>query len=304
MAENLSNPAPSPSSWSERICVGIATRGRPEQIRQVVDRLRRQTMRPASVIVVCVEPSDVAGLDGTAPVRIVHSQQGSSKQRNVVLDQAPASAEFVVFFDDDFIPDDRWLENAAALFDADPSVACITGKVVADGVLGPGMSYEEGEIALAQAAARIEETIIEPHSPYGCNMAFRASAIAGVRFDERLGLYAWQEDRDFGSRVASAGGRMVKLDSALGVHLGVKRGRVSGKKFGYSQIVNPYYLWTKGTISARNAIRLALRNVSANLAKSPWPEPYIDRRGRLLGNALGVVDLLKGVCEPERAELL
>jgi GT2 family glycosyltransferase len=221
-----------------------------------------------------------------------------------VLEQAAAEADYVVFFDDDFLPDDRWLEVVVAHFESDPSVAGVTGNVVADGILGPGLTFEEGDAALAGADRDGLDWRVEGYSPYGCNMAYRVAAIGGMRFDERLVLYGWLEDRDFGARVAATGRRLVKLGAALGVHLGVKRGRVSGRRLGYSQIANPSYMRAKGTISRRGAMKSALRNVAANLAKSPWPEPYIDRRGRLWGNALAALDLLKGVCEPERAERL
>ncbi|HLH51120.1 MAG TPA: glycosyltransferase family 2 protein [Roseiarcus sp.] len=287
-----------------KVCVGIATRGRPAQVQHVVRRLRRQSLRPSTIVVACVEPSDVAGLERAPDLRVVYGGPGLAKQRNLVLDCAPADADYVVYFDDDFLADDHWLEMAVAQFEADPAIACVTGNVIADGILGPGLTLEEGEAALDSADRRNLDWRIEDYSPYGCNMAYRASAIADLRFDERLVSYAWLEDRDFGARVSKRGGSLIKLGAALGVHLGVKQGRVSGKRLGYSQIINPSYMFAKGTISRRKAIVSALRNICANLAKSPWPETYIDRRGRLLGNALAMVDLVRGVCEPERAELL
>ncbi len=120
-------------------------------------------------------------------------------------------------------------------FRADPTISVITGHVVADGILGPGLAKEE---ALARVAAHdpaSSDWIIENFSPYGCNMAFRQTAIDGIFFDERLVLYSWLEDRDLGAAVAKRGGRQIKLGSAFGAHLGVKRGRVSGRKFGYSK---------------------------------------------------------------------
>lgn len=287
-----------------KVCVGIATHGRPNQVQHVVRRLRRQTLRPSLIVVACVEPSDVAGLKLAPDLHVVYGGPGLAKQRNLVLDCAPADAGYVVYFDDDFLADDRWLEVAIAQFEADPAIACVTGNVIADGILGPGLALEEGEAALDRADRRDLDWRIENYSPYGCNMAYRASAIAGLRFDERLVSYGWLEDRDFGARVSMRGGALVKLGAALGVHLGVKQGRVSGKRLGYSQVINPSYMLAKGTISRRNAVVSALRNVCANLAKSPWPETYIDRRGRLLGNVLAMADLLRGVRDPERAELL
>ena len=31
-----------------------------------------------------------------------------------------------------------------------------------------------------------------------------------------------------------------------------------------------------------------------NIVRSPWPEPYVDRRGRLRGNLLALRDLMTG----------
>ena len=78
-----------------KVCVGIATRGRPVQVQHVVRRLRRQTLRPSLIIVACVEPSDVAGLKLTPDLRVVYGGPGLAKQRNLVLDCAPADADYV-----------------------------------------------------------------------------------------------------------------------------------------------------------------------------------------------------------------
>ena len=48
------------------------------------------------------------------------------------------------------------------------------------------------------------------------------------------------------------------------------------------------------------AAPLIWRNVAANLAKSFWPEPWVDRKGRLKGNCLAVWDLLLGRMSPLR----
>ena len=67
----------------------------------------------------------------------------------------------------------------------------------------------------------------------------------GLRFDENLPLYGWLEDIDFARSIAPYG-RVVKSMLLRGVHLGVKRGRTSGVKLGYSQIANPLYMLEKG----------------------------------------------------------
>jgi hypothetical protein len=41
------------------------------------------------------------------------------------------------------------------------------------------------------------------------------------------------------------------------------------------------------------------RNIAANVARSLWPESYVDRRGRLRGNLLAIAHVLLGRVEPE-----
>ena len=122
--------------------------------------------------------------------------------------------------------------------------------------------------------------------------------IGKLLFVERLVLFGWLEDIDFTSQLRRFG-RVIGLSTLHGVHLGLKIGRVSGERFGYSQIINPIYLIRKGSVPASFALPLMGRNLAANLVRSLWPEPYIDRRGRLRGNLIALAHLLKGRIEPE-----
>jgi hypothetical protein len=47
------------------------------------------------------------------------------------------------------------------------------------------------------------------------------------------------------------------------------------------------------------ALRRVAHNLVANTVKSFWPEPHIDRRGRLKGNLQALYHLLRGRIEPE-----
>ena len=120
-----------------------------------------------------------------------------------------------------------------------------------------------------------------------------------IRFDEAMPRYGWLEDVDF-SRALAEHGRVVKDSAMVGVHLGTKVGRSRGVPLGYSQIANPVYLTRKGTMHTRRALRMILRNIAANAGNSPRPEPWVDRRGRLRGNLLGLRDLLLGRLSPSR----
>lgn len=285
-----------------KVCVAFATKGRPTLLRRSIAALAGQTLRPGAIVVACTGAADVAGLPDVAGAVVVETAPGLARQRNAALLHAPADSDVIVFFDDDFVADTRWLEHVAAAFAAHSDIACITGNVIADGINGPGLSVEQALTLLQTCPTGGLDWIEDGYSPYGCNMAFRRSAIADLRFDERLVLYGWQEDRDFGAMVARRGGRIVRLGAALGVHLGAKAGRTAGKRLGYSQVVNPVYLMNKGTMAAANAANHILRNLSANIVRSLFPEPYVDRRGRLAGNLLAFRDLATGTIAPERAE--
>ena len=227
---------------------------------------------------------------------------GCTAQRNKALDVAALTGtEIVVFVDDDFIPADDYIELVEAGLHDNPDWGVLTGRVVFDDVCGPGLSFDEGLAKLeasGHAADQGEPAVSHRQGAYGCNMAMRGSDIGAMRFDERLPLYGWQEDTDFSRRLAGSKS-IVQLDALRGVHLGVKGGRISGVRFGYSQIANPVYLVRKGTMPARSAASLMTKNVTANLIRTARPEPHIDRLGRLKGNILAAYHILMGRIEPE-----
>lgn len=287
-----------------RIAVGIATRGRPEILAETLAELALQT-RPADRILVChVGPEDVGDLPRTRPdITFLTSPAGLPRQRNAILDAAH-DCDLMLFLDDDFLPAPAWLAVLEAVMRAHPDCVVATGTVVADGAKGPGISPEEARALLAADAAPPEPLAVMPHfNGYGCNMAFRMDAVRahGIRVDEALPLYAWYEDIDVTRRLAAAsGGTILRLAGARGVHLGSKSARTPGLRLGYSQVVNPIYLMRKGSFPASHAIPSAARHCLVNLLKSPFPEPEVDRFGRLRGNLLGLWDLLRGRARPAR----
>lgn len=287
-----------------KVCVVFPTRGRAALLERVVAFVDTQTVKPDLIIVSCVSDDDVGNLASRPGMLVIKGAPGSSAQRNHALNHVPDDFDVVIFLDDDFLMHSTWIAKALDALDSDPSIDCVTGRVLADGAQGPGYSFEEGR-AILETMKEIPESLnaVTIRGPYGCNMAFRMRSIAGVRFDERLVLYGWQEDRDFGGQIRNRGGRLVRIN-AFGVHLGVKGGRVSGRKFGYSQVINPVYLAKKKTMGLRDALDHVLRNVASNVVRSISPEPWIDRRGRLGGNLIGLWDLVRGRLTPERAAKL
>jgi GT2 family glycosyltransferase len=284
-----------------KIAVVMATVGRPRTSLMTINRLARQSRPPDRILVVGVSPSDISQLPQAAMAVDAHlGPKGSCHQRNRALDLLGGGADLVFFIDDDFLPSPDYLANAERLFADHPDIVGATGRIIADGAKGPGITFADAEAMIAADSAVDKGAAIRPRRAlYGCNMVLRASAIGELRFDENLPLYAWQEDIDFSSRVARSG-RLVDCAAMAGVHLGEKAGRTSGRRLGYSQVANPIYLLKKGTIDRDEVWRAMPRYVAANVLRSFNPEPWIDRRGRLIGNLLAFRDLLTGRLDPAR----
>ena len=289
-----------------KICIGIATKGRPAILAETLRLLENQTRRP-DVIIVCptceedVPTRDIPEIN--LPIRVIHGPTGSCAQRNTVLKNTN-DMDLVLFIDDDFFLEPDYLSRCERLFEVRSEVVASTGQVLADGINGPGFTPDLARQLLAETthekSTNISASVKTTYAAYGCNMAVRCSTVREecIRFDEKLPLYAWQEDVDF-SRQLSKFGEVV-FDSRLrGVHLGHKSGRTSGVKFGYSQVANPVFLCRKGTLSLFFACRLMMKNAIMNILRSPFPEPWADRRGRLKGNALAVLHFFQGKLDPE-----
>lgn len=292
-----------PSPTPVRLAIGIATRGRAGVLGEMLAEVRAQTLAPARILICGAEPADLPGLpDGGSPdgLEMFLAPAGLPRQRNAILDRT-ADCDVLLFLDDDFLMAPGYVAATAAAFAGHADLVGTTGIAIADDARGPGLSVAAGRALIAgdpdAGAAGLERA---PHG-YGCNMAVRLDAVRrhGLRFDERLPLYAWSEDIDFTHRLARHGW-LAKLHGARGVHLGVKEGRTPGRRLGYSQVANPVYLFGKGSYSFGRAARSVGRNMAMNALRSFQPEGYIDRRGRLRGNALALVDMLRGRLAPER----
>jgi hypothetical protein len=285
-----------------RIAVGIATRGRPRLVREVLLDLARQRRKPDRTVVAYVGPEDI-----DEPVRGVEyliSEPGLTTQRNAILD-ALGDCDVVVFFDDDFFCVPEYLAVTERIFEQEPDCVVTTGRVVADGANGAGYTMSQAHAVLRrflvqESAASLMRTE-KAFNGYGCNMGLRLAPMRehGIRFDERLPLYGWYEDLD-ATRALGRHGSILKLNGARGVHLGVKAGRLPGVRLGYSQVANSVYLARKGTYPWSHALPSLLRHTAKNLVMSAMPEPWVDRWGRFRGNLLALSDWLRGRLDPRR----
>jgi GT2 family glycosyltransferase len=271
--------------------------------------VERQTLKPLLMIWAVTDEADLPGnwreLESRS-FQILFTTAGSCAQRNAGLSALPDSTDIVAFFDDDYVPSSSCLSGVASFFAAYPHAVGVTGLLLADGIKTSGIPYLEALELIDAYTASYETTpptLEDTEGLYGCNMAFDYDAVANERFDESLPLYAWQEDVDFAQRIRRRGA-IGRTNAFFGVHQGVKNGRTSGVRLGYSQIANPIYLYKKGTMSARKMVPLILRNLISNHGRTLHPEPYIDRWGRVKGNWLAIRDLIRGRMHPERVLVL
>ncbi len=284
------------------VAVIIVTRGRAAIVAECMRHIAEQTRAPDRLILSATCPEDLNGVIGGERT---FGSPGIAAQRNRALDLLGNAADIAVFLDDDFAPTTSTLAAIEALFRNQPGLAGATGTVLADGIKGTPID---------DATAR---AILAGHSPtpaaprpviglYGCNMAVRLAAARGLRFDEALPLYGWQEDLDFGARL-SARGAVIRSTDFGGVHRGVRAARIGQRGFGYAQIANPIYLMRGDRRPVRYLLALMLRNLAANMAGALAEQcgvranPWIDRRGRLSGNLAALRDLLRGRIAPHRA---
>jgi GT2 family glycosyltransferase len=284
-----------------KIGLVIPSHSRSDILQNVLAQLMLQRQVPDYVVLSAVDVSDLPKTSHyEANIRTILGSPGLACQRNRGMACLTGLVDVIVFLDDDFLVGRDYFLNLKTIFERDNSIVGVTGHVIADGASSKGLAFDEGLILLEKYAKGTKPcpSAREVTGTYGCNMAFRTSAIGALRFDERLPLYGWQEDLDFSGALRGTG-RIVQTNRIWGVHLGTKRGKGSEVRLGYSQIINPAYIVHKGNMSLAFASQLVMRNFIANLVKSICPENYIDRRGRLRGNLLGLLHLMSGRLTPE-----
>jgi GT2 family glycosyltransferase len=276
----------------------IASYGRPEMVRQLLSTIERQARLPDEIVLSVVTEKDCpAAAPDNLKVDVVYASPGLCAQRNKGLGALQDRVDVVLFIDDDFWMSENYVAELERIFSANEDVVAVTGLVLADGATTPGISIAEANKYLEDHVPASTPSIRDVPATYGCNMAFRASKISDLKFDERLPLYGWQEDVDFSAQLRRRG-RVVATNRLWGVHLGTKKGKISGVRFGYSQVINPLFIVKKGNMSRRRALRLICKNIAANVVKSVFPERYVDRWGRLKGNLIGLLHAATGKLDP------
>lgn len=279
--------------------VVIASAGRPDVLGETLASLAQQTSAPTLVVLSLSDRADI-WTEAIAPeIVTVFGEKGSSLQRNRAIDILPDNIKYVSFLDDDVELEPFYLERINAFLNERTGYVVVDGLVLHDG----DISRDEARAEL-RAQGKPQDGFEDTVNAYGCNLTVHRKLAEKVRFDERLRLYAWLEDADFTRRCLDHGGCARVLGAQL-VHLRAAGGRVSGKRYGFAQIANSYYLSRKGQMSL---IGLFLHHwlpaIGSNALGALGGNPTIDRAGRLHGNLIALRRIIIGRCDPEYVELI
>jgi len=234
-------------------------------------------------------------------VRCIFGPRGSSAQRNTAIPFA--NTPYVLFLDDDVELASDYIEQMERVLANDPAVVAASGKAVADGAYsGKGIERDAAIKALQEYRGSRDCTGIKIREFYGCNMFVRSQVLRTVKFDERLPLYGWLEDRDFVWHCANHG-KLVRNQSALMAHLATRSGRTSDVRYGYTKIANPFYMWKKSVVASlpELIVMFWMKTTFANIIRAinPRQSPSADYRKRLRGNLMAYRDLFLFRLDPQ-----
>lgn len=236
------------------IAVIVPTYRRPGDLLRCLQALRSQT-RPAEQLILVVRDTDevtraaLRRVDPTDLTLVTVATGGVVAALNAGMQAA--RADLIAFTDDDAAPRPDWLQRIAAHFLHSAQLGGVGGRdwVHQHGRLEAGAARTVGRITWFGRCIGNHHLGVGPPREVdalkGVNMSFRARALEGVRFDERL--------RGAGAQVCNE----------LGVSLAVKRG---GWKLRYDpQIEVDHYPARRHDVDQRNVFsEEALYNATFN----------------------------------------
>ena len=206
--------------------VAISTMGRSTALARCVRALFDGETLPAELAVVDQSPDDatervVREVASSIAVRVKYVRQarlGLAASRNAAI--AASTTSIVVFTDDDCVPDRRWLASIAAVFDTEPDVDVVTGRILPLGPDQPGLH------AVSSRRSVIPARFHGRARPWavgsGANIAASRTWLTRVGgFNERLGAGSAgrsAEDVDLLYRLLAAGATVRYEPAAVIFH--------------------------------------------------------------------------------------
>jgi glycosyltransferase involved in cell wall biosynthesis len=280
------------------LAVIVPTQGRRKTLGETVQSILRQTDIPDQIILSASEPADIdQELAANPRFVFIYGPRGTTQQRNRGIDRLDPKTEIVCMLDDDVELPEDYFASVKRLFESRADVIGFSGSVMTV----DHKTRQEAQEILRQW--KPEDRFGEGRIGLGCSMNVRRWVLDKVRFDERLALYGRLEDADFAAQTIHLGKQGTYFASRV-CHLMEKQGRLPGKAYGFSQVMNPYYLWRKGSMPSFWEVVRAHWWIA--FGSNTWgmvrPRRPIDHWGRLRGNFLAIWFILRGKVEPEYVE--
>lgn len=242
----------------------ICTKNRSVDLDKCLNSINRQTYPPDEVIIVD------ASSDGESKkiaryhkdknhfnVIYIPSLPGLTRQRNIGIKKC--SADIIVFFDDDVIIDDKYLEQMAFYFDLDPSLGGATGHITNNPEKKPletwlkfffmlAGSGKKGVMLRSGFAAFLDPKYVNVSKTTevlsGCNMLYRKAILKKFKFDEAFEGYSLMEDVEFSHRVSKRHSLLYVKKAKL-IHNRSNTERIDLQRFFEMSTYNHYYIFKK-----------------------------------------------------------
>jgi len=176
--------------------ISTYSKDRLEYLLDCVDSLKKQTLKPAEIILVLDPNSELIEFYRMRlpDIKIAVSQeQGLSNARNVGVKNA--KEEIIAFIDDDAVADKDWLKNLTKNYE-DPKTMGVGGQIRPLWNKSPKWFPSELNWVLGCTYKGLPENRASIRNPIGCNMSFRKKAF------ERAGYFRCDIGR-FGKKLLS-----------------------------------------------------------------------------------------------------
>jgi GT2 family glycosyltransferase len=262
-----------------RISLIVATKDRPDDLRKLLESLRRQTLRPAEIVVVDASREPVkpvlAEFPGLTTLYLRHWPPSAAAQRNAGIRACDPASSLIGFADDDTTFEPQAFANMLSFWnDAAPDILgaafnirnypCRGKSILKHSVLAERLglySPKPGSVSRSgwqTIIGEIAETQFVDWLP-STAVLFRREVFGHDVFDEFFESYSYLEDLDFSYAIGRAGRLAVVADAGFS-HFPSPGGRVSARQFGRFEVRNRLYFVRKQHLSlARCYLGLAIR---------------------------------------------
>ena len=235
-----------------KFSVVIPTRNRENSLRNLVNKINKQTLIPDEIIIVdSSEKKQFSYDDGDKSIKYLHTDKKSvAKQRNIGLSSVRENTQFLFFLDDDTNPESTYFEdmintlmslNAVGV----SGIAINPGKIARVKPVGVNGflkkisfldSKYDGKLLVSGIGIPVREgesSIIEVEWLIGCS-CWDFQKIRSLKFEEDFMGYSLGEDVIFSVKARKIGKLFVNCNIALN-HMELPQADPSVIKF--------YYMW-------------------------------------------------------------